>query len=96
MFRYHTKGWKDESTTLGVDSPFFSAIVLFKNQPFPRVFGGFLERFGSLERLELEVTPGSNPRVFPGSSRPWLGRTRRRRLAGSCLFWPGWARHPLC
>ena len=29
---------------LGVDSPFFSAIVLFKNQPLPQGFGGFLER----------------------------------------------------
>ena len=34
---------------LGVDSPFFSAVLLFNNQiRFPLVFGGFLERFGSL------------------------------------------------
>ena len=32
--------------------PFFSAIVLFKSQPnLPRVFGGFLERLGSLGRM---------------------------------------------
>ena len=42
---------------LGVDSPFFPAIVLFKNQPFPGVLGGFLERTNSLERMEMEVTP---------------------------------------
>ena len=29
---------------LSLPGPFFSAIVLFKNQLFPRVFGGFLER----------------------------------------------------
>ena len=29
---------------LGVDSPFFSTIVLFKHLPFPWVSGGFLER----------------------------------------------------
>ena len=28
----------------GVDSPFFSTIVLFKNQLFPWVFDGFLKR----------------------------------------------------
>ena len=27
------------SAVLGVDFPFFSAIVLFKNQPFPQSFG---------------------------------------------------------
>ena len=33
----------------GVDSPFFSAIVLFDNPiHFPRVFGGFIERSGPL------------------------------------------------
>ena len=42
----------------GVDSPFFSAIVLVKNRiHFPGVFAGFLERFGSLERMDMEVTP---------------------------------------
>ena len=39
------------STLLGVDSPFFSAIVLSKNRsPFPRVFGGVLERPASLDK----------------------------------------------
>ena len=43
-------------TTLpGFDSPFFSAIVIFKNQPFSTVFGGFLER-----RI-----PGKNGEVTP-------------------------------
>ena len=44
---------------LGVASPFFPAIVLFNNQPFPRVFGGFLERFGSLEVTPRRVSPSS-------------------------------------
>ena len=46
-------------TDLEVDSPFFfSAIVLFTNRIHsPRVFGGFLERSGSLDRMEMEVTP---------------------------------------
>ena len=48
---------------LGVDSPFFSAIVLFNSQPFPHnVFGGLVERSGSLERMQLEVTPRKIPR----------------------------------
>ena len=29
---------------LGFNSPFFSTVVLFKNQLFPRVFDGFLKR----------------------------------------------------
>ena len=38
-------------TPLGVDFPFCSTIVLFKNRiRFPKVSGG-LERFGSLERM---------------------------------------------
>ena len=37
------------SLILGVDSPFFSAIVLFQNRsPILCNFGGWLERFGSL------------------------------------------------
>ena len=40
---------------LGVDSPFFSTIVLFKNLPFPWVSEGFLEGF--LETMEMEATP---------------------------------------
>ena len=47
--------------TLGVDSPLFSAIVLFKTRHFPRVFGGFLER-----RI-----PGKNGEVTP---RKTVGR----------------------
>ena len=31
-----------------------SAIVLFKDQPSPQGVGGFLERFGSLERMEMD------------------------------------------
>ena len=41
----------------GVDSHSFQPSVLFsKTSCFPRVFGGFLKRFGSLERMELENT----------------------------------------
>ena len=45
------------SLSLGVDSPFFSAIVLFKNRPFPQNLLGFLERFLFLKRTEMEATP---------------------------------------
>ena len=40
--------------------PFFSAIVLFRHQiaVSPGFLGGFLERFGSLERMEKEESPG--------------------------------------
>ena len=42
---------------LGVDSPFFSTIVLFKDRSLcPWVLDGFLKRSGSLERMELEGT----------------------------------------
>ena len=39
----------------GSFQPFFSAIVLFKNKPFPQVFGGFLKK-----RI-----PGKNGTVTP-------------------------------
>ena len=44
---------------LGGDSlSILSTIVLSKNRSrFPLVSGGFLERFGSLERMEMESTP---------------------------------------
>ena len=43
---------------LGVDSPFISAIVLFKNQPFPQGSWWFSrKKEGSLERMEMEATP---------------------------------------
>ena len=48
-------GYNEFTNFLGVDSPLFSAIVLFKNQTFPRVFGGFLER----------RVPGKNGEVTP-------------------------------
>ena len=42
-----------KGASLGVDSPLVSAILLFKDQPFPPIFFGcgVLERFGSLERI---------------------------------------------
>ena len=50
---------------LGVDSPFFSTIVLFSHRIcFPRVFHGFLKRFGSLERMEMEGTLRGLSRFF--------------------------------
>ena len=43
---------------LGVDSPFFSTTVLFKNRIwFLWVFDGFLKRFGSMERIMIRVRP---------------------------------------
>ena len=45
--------WGLSPNALGVDSPFFSTIILSKNRiRFPRVSGGFLE--GSLERVQME------------------------------------------
>ena len=44
------------SFSLGVDSPFFSTIVLFKNGLFPLGVDGFLKE-GSLDRMEMEGTP---------------------------------------
>ena len=48
--------YRKRSVSLGLDSPFFSTIVLFKNQPFPRVLSGFLERRipGRMGKLPLE------------------------------------------
>ena len=45
----------------GIDS--FSTLSSHRSCPKPaiRVFGGFLERSGSLERMDMEVTP----RIFP-------------------------------
>ena len=40
--RFHNK--LGASMNLGLDSPFFSTIVLFNSQLFPHGFGGFLER----------------------------------------------------
>ena len=46
---YLAGGW--EPIVLGVDSPFFSAIVLLKNQQFsPKLFVAFWKE-GSLERM---------------------------------------------
>ena len=41
----------------GVDSPFFSTIVLFNNRLFPLDFDGFLKRCGSLERMDMGKVP---------------------------------------
>ena len=35
------------------------AIFSKADRCFPRVFGGFLERFGSMERMDMEATPSS-------------------------------------
>ena len=64
---------------LGVSSPFFSAIVLFKNQQFRRVFGGFLERFGFV-RMDMEVTP----RVIAYKKHP---TSLRRAAEGTGSHW---------
>ena len=79
---------------LGVDSPLFSAIVLFKNQPFAQVFGGSLERSGSLERMEMEVTPtivsvlqvGLQTRRFPKD--PWKEWKWKLPLESCALLFP--------
>ena len=67
-------------TNLGVDSPFFSTIVLSKNRMrFPSVSEGFLERFGSLVsewgRYPLEQRQprarDKDARKATGSNVPW-------------------------
>ena len=87
-----------EVLILGVDSRFFSTIVLSKNRiRFPWVSGGFLERFGSLERMDLdsqiclgETSLGNPQQVIAKSVLPWLGvsgvllETLRRPF-----FWAG-------
>ena len=52
-------------TSLGDDSPVFSAILLFKNQiRFPRVSGGFSKE-GSLERMGPEQPLDTLPLPLP-------------------------------
>ena len=40
---------------------------LFSNTCFPMFFGGFLERFGSLERMDMGATLGTMPNFFLAS-----------------------------
>ena len=65
-----------EINFLGIDSPFFSTIVLFKNPPVSPGFRRF-SRFGCLERMELEGIPSARTRLSPGTP---LG-LRRGRVA---------------
>ena len=65
---------------LGFDSLLFSAIVLFKSQPFPtRVFGGVLERFGSLGRMGK----------LPLENQPFLGESHVEKLRDDPLMRSG-------
>ena len=61
---------------LGVDSPFFSTIVLVKTQLFPWIFDGFLKRLGSLERMEMGQVPPECPVLFGGSPQQ-TGETKK-------------------
>ena len=75
---------------LGLHSPFFSTIVLSKNRI--RLFwvsGGFVERFGSLERMEMEGIPRrlnvwtlmktrTNFRVAVKQTTPWHSPTGKK------------------
>ena len=47
--------WTSYSPILGFSHSFFSTIVLF-----PWVFHGFLKRFGSLERMQMDPVPIEN------------------------------------
>ena len=66
---------RSQPTFLGVEIPFpfFSSILLSKNRiRFPWASGGFLERFGSLKRMDKEGTPRSltnNP--WPRKPEGW-------------------------
>ena len=50
---------------LAVDSPFFPAIVIFKNQPFPQYFGGFPE-----SRIPGKNGTEGTPRIVQTSDCP--------------------------
>ena len=62
---------------LGVDSPFFSTIVLFKNQLFPFVFDGFLKR--RISGKNVEGSPRLLRVVF------WPHLLARSAAAGFCF-----------
>ena len=63
----------------GVDSPFFSSIVLSKSLLFPSVSGGFLER--RIPGKNGEGTPRFVVSLFRGVQlpplKPWLGSDNR-------------------
>ena len=56
--------WKTLTMSPRVDSPFFSTIVLFKNQLFPWVFDGFLKR--RINGKNGEGTPGMSSQNSDG------------------------------
>ena len=67
---------------LGVDSPFFSTIVVFRTSRFPRAVGGFLER--SVERmgklaLEFYSIPLSRVDQFTGGTAAETAATAENR-----------------
>ena len=62
-----------------IDSPFLLTIVLFKNRiRFPGFFDGFLKRFGSPERMELEATPRELPYGEVPHARAAMGISPQR------------------
>ena len=67
--------------TLGVDFPFFSTIVLFKNQLFPWVFDGFLKR-----RIELHKHRQTRGVALSCFACPWLPSAHRTAKAAGSLF----------
>ena len=87
-------GAEGDSRYPGVDSPFFSAIVLFKNQPFPGVFGGFLER--TIPGKNGEVTPRGIPVFHRESDASGLGRHGFLTCVCRCPFWLIWSNNRGC
>ena len=60
---------RDQSTNLGVDSPVFSIIALFKDQLFPPGFGaGFSERRMPGKSGKVALEPQGSCRLRAGSS----------------------------
>ena len=84
---------------------FFSAILLYNNRiRFPRVSGGFLERFGSLERMG-KAPPESwvrEPALAAGAAVKLTGDSNLVRIPrkgnGAVPFFEGnpFAGNPLC
>ena len=66
--------------TLGVDSPFFSTIVLFKNQMFPWVFDGLLKR--RIPGQNGEGTPRHNR--FNAEKHILMYRIAEKQLKKKC------------
>ena len=83
---------RPKSIALGVDSRFFSTIVLFKNQLLPQGVGLFCRNNDAMERMEMEGTPKrvSSRRQVPFDSclLPACEFLARSTSSGAKRLWP--------